>query len=316
MEMDKPINQLELDSVCSISSIKSSENNQFKQLYPQNCSLSEELSQSTECDQSALDASVPKPSFWSLNDDCVLEILKYVECEDLDSIADLSSRLQGLARMVFVSKWKGCVTLHHGCTQRARNIIHNFAPLIKSIRLLSHEEDRHFEMHSECIVHLMSQYCEGQLRSLEIHWFNFSHWNFLLISDINRSLFAGLETLILKHCVIPIDMLAACQGLTELALVCTEVTNDYGQYQHLYLENVKRLTMIKVDNKRGLGLPHFAFIRRPDKLEYLETDSSGKITSKLKILQILNRSDSHWSELELHECEDKCWMNWNYPRMD
>lgn len=191
--------------------------------------------------------------------------------------------------MVFVSKWKGCVTLHHGATQRARNFIHNFAPLIKSIRLVSHEVGRHFEMHSECIVHLMSQYCDGEVRSLEIHWFDFSHWNFLLISDISRSLFAGLETLILKNCVIPIDMLAACQGLTELTLVRAKVTNDYGQYQYLYLDNVEKLTMIEVDNERGLGLPHFTFIRHPEKLEYLETDLFRKITSKSEILQFMNQ---------------------------
>lgn len=214
----------------------------------------------------------------SVNDDCIFEILSYLKSDDLHSVANVCSRLRVLAKEVFSTKQEAKkLIINYEALKKESNMrshLHIFGEQIESICLITN--DHYSEMTRRVpksndlyYVNMLRQYCIGTLKSLELNWFDFTHYENDAIDQLH-SLFSGLPKLILKNCVFPIRMIAMCEKLKELVLFRTDTTNDDGV--RLQLENLKT---VKIEIRPIRTAPHFqnlSHISQLKSIEHLELD--------------------------------------------
>lgn len=133
----------------------------------------------------------------SLNDYCLVEILKCLEWKDLCAISDVCSRLAELAQMAFTSKYKNrvfkMITYDEEIEEK---FLQTFGSLIQSMCLEKCRE-RHFIRDDTNILFLLQKYC-GSLTTLKLRFYNFSDQS---VTDTDKliPLFYRLRKLILNH---------------------------------------------------------------------------------------------------------------------
>lgn len=283
----------------------------------------------------------------TINDDCILEILNNLDCIDLGSVADLS-RLKYTAEKVFLSKWKGAVTLSHDAKQEAYDFLRNLGSQIKSIRLMPNDEHKSKLMHDESIVNLLGEYCSASLGSLEIHRLDFSR-----TKEIRPMLFSGLQRFILVDCAIPIGMLSMCSDLAELSLIRVEELRNCAPHENLKLNKLKTLKIemhpkircrhrhcnmnathldyLGYEIRREVRAPRLhglEFIDEAQTLEYLEIDvlpqdliaSILESVPKFKNLKILKIYCEYMEEQQgkldiIEKLENLTEFVWGYPKI-
>lgn len=220
----------------------------------------------------------------TINDDCILEILNDLDCIDLGSVADLS-RLKYMAEKVFLSKWKGAVTLNHDAKQEAYDFLRNLGSQIKSIRLMPLNEHKSKRMHDESIVNLLGEYCSASLSCLEIHRLDFS---FFRTEEIRPTLFSGLQRFILVDCVIPIGMLSMCNDLTELSLIRVEELRNCAPHENLKLNKLRTL---KIEMHPKIRCRHRHCNMNATHLEYLGYEVRREVrTPRLHGLEFIDEA--------------------------
>lgn len=182
-------------------------------------------------------------SFLCLNDDCINEIFKYVNGNDLSRIANTCTRLLGLARTHFTSKQNNNeLNLTVDTLQVARDGLWAFGPFVQSIRLI---HSRKYPIQSPAnnkILHLLLKYCKKTLKKLELHQFAFYHLSESTI-DASQPLFFRLQKLTFKNCSISNRMLTVCDEVGEMELNGTIVTKENANHRHKgHVKTMKILT--------------------------------------------------------------------------
>lgn len=160
--------------------------------------------------------------------------------------------------------------------RKMRSHLQLFGGHIESIRLITSHNDywenvrRKPKRHDLYYLQLLLQYGVGTLKSMELNWFDFKHYENDAIDKL-RSLFSGLSRLVLKNCVNPDRLIRMCGKSTELVLFRTETFNHDLQlcndYSRLQLDELKT---VKIELPKKMGFENLSFITQCENIEYLE----------------------------------------------
>lgn len=115
-----------------------------------------------------------RASLLSMSNDCIFEVLTYLQLKDLSSVANACSRLQTLAQMTFSSEYRGRVVRLEESEETVEDCLRNFGSQIQSIYLERPSDIAPRETDGNAIVSLVVTYCRS-LTHLEVRNYNFVH---------------------------------------------------------------------------------------------------------------------------------------------
>lgn len=178
-----------------------------------------------------------------LNDNCLLEILSYLNIVQLSKMVSLNRRFQSIVHAVADRKCKTTVSLHFQNTNEIKSVLEAFGHLISELNIRS-------MLHNGVIpLTLLRTYCSGTLKSLNLR-------NFTIGKTFNafhhRNLFKSLADLTFDDCTLHTDfiqqLLNAAKALKTLKLRKIHWSTDnvrvfYGvqSIEKLVIENCDRL---------------------------------------------------------------------------
>lgn len=102
-----------------------------------------------------------------LPDDCLIEILRTFELNDLGIVASVCKRLQQVAQQVFSLEWKDAGVIVYS-VEEADDYLRNFGTISQSICLTAARHVPRADHNS--ILNLMVQYCSSYLTRWNHHW--------------------------------------------------------------------------------------------------------------------------------------------------
>lgn len=217
-------------------------------------------------------------SLMSLNDDCLIELLKYLNCNDQSSLALTCTRLLGLARTQFGSKRKVKVlSLTVGTLQDARDGLRAFGSLAHTVRLI---HTKRFPIESPTnnkILRLLSKYSCRTWTTLELHQFVFYHLDSSMFEEL-YPLFYNMKKLYLNECFIGRQLLMVLGGESNLELSRTYITHDIPHQQKINVRSVRIVgheTKSRLDELRLLIAVYSAI-----DFEYFELEMHNKTLTK------------------------------------
>lgn len=167
-------------------------------------------------------------------DDCLLDIMGYLELKNLCSVASVCQRLQLLAQRVFSSKWKGTAAIVSS-VEDAYDYLFNFGPIAEWICLVATAElpkSDHYH-----VLNLLMRHCSDALTRLDLYNISFEK-NDRIIAESNF-VFPGVKKLILNKCTISVKWFMKSCDLVELDLIKTHVT--YNGVRHQSCPSLKTL---------------------------------------------------------------------------
>lgn len=213
---------------------------------------------------SPADSTQERPSLQSLNDDCILAILKYLELTDLCSAASTCSRIRELAQMDFTSKYKDKVLTLGESDKSVANYLRNFGSQLNSL-LLTRPSDLppRDALGGAYILQLLAENCSS-LTDLTLNGYAFKHRS---DSNIKRliQMFSRLKTLAVYDCQIFVEFFPLLD-VNELKIRGVSVIEDNAEV--LSFNRLKRLHFHSL--KKGASC--LKLISRSKSIEYIEVD--------------------------------------------
>lgn len=225
----------------------------------------------------------------SLNDDCISEILKYLNLENLCSVSNTCTRLRGLSQMKFSSDVKGKVFTLKENMHQLIDCLRNFGSQIQSIQLekmssLGAPGDIH-------ILFLLATYCRS-LISLELIDFPLID-PYLSEANIMQliPMFSRLNKLILRKCQISDTVFSICDAtelvLNEATIIMTDhsVEQRFSRLKTLSIRSEQR--RINQRDRRLSSLTHFLnLLNASDSVEHIQMDIRFISSSSIGITNI------------------------------
>lgn len=197
----------------------------------------------------------------SLNDDCILEILKLLELKDLCSISNACSRLRCLAQTDFASKYKSKEFALMESDDIIADFLRSFGSQMQSIHFIRPLEtpSSHKVLGDTYILHLLSKYCDS-LTNLALTRYEFRHY-----SDSNTllliPLLARLKTLSLDSCILS-DKIVSILVVAESILTTVLIRNDHTSERWF-----SRLKTLKLALQDINGSSHFLHLNSVEHIE-------------------------------------------------
>lgn len=203
----------------------------------------------------------------SLNDDCILEILKSSTLDDLCRMANVCTRLKALAQRDFASKYKGKVVKLAGSDVTIAQSLRNFGSLIHSICLIP--KGYFYKPINPFILHLLLKYC-GSLTSSEMRRYDFLPKDRSNFTEQLVPLFSQLHEIKLRNCVIPGNLFEICNvpelSLKDVTIIgCPSGGSHFGRLKKFKLSSSK---CSEADISSTLS-----FISQPNNVEHIEIEA-------------------------------------------
>lgn len=201
------------------------------------------------------------PNLLNMPDDCVKDIMRYLDMNDLCSVAGVCQRFNALAKAVFNPKWKD-LRFTVNSVGELQEFLSTFGSEVHTIRLEPSVQLPKSQFNS--VVSVLVKHCSGTLTRLEMS--NFAFETNCDIIDESRSLLVGLKKLILHKCAISVKWFIECIELVDLELFDTHVTYNGAQWQKCpKLETLKIIgSKLWVENGLRLFLEQNAQLKTLD----------------------------------------------------
>lgn len=181
-----------------------------------------------------------------LNDDCMLEVFKYFDINDLLTTCRVSLQFQRLANSIFSQKYGEFIIDNRNHTADDKILIQifkNFGHLMRSIKTPERTYLWYDRNTQKLIIILIKKYCSSTLKSLKLKNFA-SIKRYLILMD---NIFLNLEILHLEYVAIPFSIL---QLIRKLPLIndlkinyCVPILPITATYTPIVNLNLQKLSL-------------------------------------------------------------------------
>lgn len=195
------------------------------------------------------DPESPSNLLNALNDDCLLEIFRYLSLKDLGSVADVCEKFKAIADTIFPSKYS-CATWDISGAHRLERLLRNFRTDIKSLSILGGPSSKVCYGHAilmNLIHYFMDPGCQFHRFSIkEFRSINVKPWKHLL-----SPIFDLLHYLHVENCDY-YQFVRYCRNLKELEMIKSGPTYKITAHEFRQIKDVLRnLEKFSSDDNRG-----------------------------------------------------------------